>query len=781
MHPVPLELVGVQQGPPPEACQPRSDARGDEMTTVSTWLWIRRPALAVLVGSLALAGGLAGQSSVRMWGSHFFDTRALDLRCVKVDADRHKTAFLRADGRIFQQGQSGGFADGLDVVPPPPSGLAYVDVAVSIGYGLGMLNDGTVVGWGTAFWPQAKVGVVDLPPLPPGLRYTQMAAGDLHAILARSDGALIGWCASGSGNFGQGNIPAIPPGLVVSEMQAKLENSAFLLSDGTLLVWGDNTDGQCNVPALPPGVTFAGMSMSGRHTLALRSDGLLEAFGSNFYGQCNVPALPPGTSYQLCAAGLYHSVALRSDGAFVAWGNNQYGQCDAPPLPAGLMCKQLVAGNYHTVARMSDGSILTWGYQGFFESGLPNLPGLPIGPPGAQHVDASVGAYVSAFTLSDGTVHAFGLNNHGQTDVPALPPGIHYTSARTHWIHSAALRSDGQLVVWGDNTYGQCMVPPLPPGTSYVRVELGDAHTVALRSDGQVVAFGDNSLGQCSIPALPPGVDYIDIDAGRSETALLRSDGVVAFAGYGLVAAPPLPSGVSYVDIAFGKYFATLRSDGEVDLWGSYAGGSFWVPVPPLPFGVYYVEAETGRQPTVLRRSDGQVVVCGTVGPPGYSFLAMVPPLDPGTSYVQVSCTEGNVGARVGPTSTYVSFSPGCAGSRSAARLVPRDTPRIGKTLQVTLFDLPVDIAVLAMGWQQVAPVSLAPLGMPGCDWHTSLDATGVLVGQGGQAKWLLPIPDAPALVGMHFYNQALVLDPAAGNGFGAVVSDAAEGVVGRP
>jgi hypothetical protein len=35
-------------------------------------------------------------------------------------------------------------------------------------------------------------------------------------------------------------------------------------------------------------------------------------------------------------------------------------------------------------------------------------------------------------------------------------------------------------------------------------------------------------------------------------------------------------------------------------------------------------------------------------------------------------------------------------------------------------------------------------------------------------------------LVGLRFANQAVVLDPQAGNAAGAVVSDAAEGVIGH-
>ena len=41
--------------------------------------------------------------------------------------------------------------------------------------------------------------------------------------------------------------------------------------------------------------------------------------------------------------------------------------------------------------------------------------------------------------------------------------------------------------------------------------------------------------------------------------------------------------------------------------------------------------------------------------------------------------------------------------------------------------------------------------------------------------------PDQPSVVGVRFYNQAIVLDVGAGNPFGAVMSDAREGVVGSP
>ena len=41
-----------------------------------------------------------------------------------------------------------------------------------------------------------------------------------------------------------------------------------------------------------------------------------------------------------------------------------------------------------------------------------------------------------------------------------------------------------------------------------------------------------------------------------------------------------------------------------------------------------------------------------------------------------------------------------------------------------------------------------------------------------------MPIPPARSLIGLHFYSQAVVLDPGA-NAMSLVMSDAAEGVVG--
>jgi hypothetical protein len=190
---------------------------------------------------------------------------------------------------------------------------------------------------------------------------------------------------------------------------------------------------------------------------------------------------------------------------------------------------------------------------------------------------------------------------------------------------------------------------------------------------------------------------------------------------------------------------------------------------------VYYVQVDGGSPHAVARRSDGQIVVFGVI----QRGEDRIPELLPGTSYVDIDARYNQTITRVGPTSTYVAIATGCAGSTRAARLVPRDTPRIGATLEVNLFDLPASAAFLCMGWSTTAPQPLDAIGMPGCAVHITADAAVFLAGQQNTATWQLPIPNDPNFVGARFYNQAVVLDPSA-NPAGAVISDAAEAVIGH-
>jgi hypothetical protein len=467
------------------------------------------------------------------------------------------------------------------------------------------------------------------------------------------------------------------------------------------------------------------------------------------------------------AAGDYHSLGLRSDGEIMAWGQNTYGQCNVPPAVPGVPYVSCDAGESHSVAMRQDGSTVAWGASTGFQGALPELPS------GAVFGDLQTTLYSMLAVRSDGWYSTMGAVPLG---APALPPGLRYVRCALGWGHAALLRSDGQLFAWGDNSAGQCNVPPLPPGVRYVDVDTYFGFTVAVRSDGVAVSMG---LLAPVMPSPPPGVGYTRVSVHEVSTGLLRTDGQIVVRNTidpRQNAVPPLPAGLRYTSFSLSKYHGVaIRSDGSAVNWGD---GSPVYGIPPLPPGVSYVEVDGGMNHFLLRRSDGQVMATG------YALGIWVSPLDPGTSYVGIDAGDGRSIALVASECSYVTFAPGCAGSRPAARLIPRDTPVLGRTIEIGLLDLPSDLAFVVFGWSRTLagatplPIALDPLGMPGCQARVSLDQVLFVAGSGGEAAFRIPVPFQPALLGVRFYNQAFVPDAGA-NALGAVVSDAAAAVVG--
>ncbi|MEQ1632225.1 MAG: hypothetical protein ABL997_07610 [Planctomycetota bacterium] len=603
------------------------------------------------------------------------------------------------------------------------------------------------------------------------MRYVDVEASFRHALLLRSDGLVLG---IGINQDGQLLAPPTPAGRFPVNMAAGEGHSAILYNDGSILAFGRNTMGQCNVPALPQSTQYVLVDAYANTTIALRSDGTLLAWGDNAYGQCNVPT----GIYRQAAVGLTHTVAWRADGVFVAFGDNSRGQLNVPQVAPGLDCKELACGALHTVALMTDGSVISWDNDNFHQSGVPVLPVDPGTGGRARLLSIAAGGPNSACVLSDGTIRLLGQEYLARMPLPF--PNKNFRRVELGLGTAVAMSDDGNLFAWGDNTDGKATVPALPPGIRYVDFDECATHTVAIRSDGNAVRFG---AIQGVMPLLPPGLRYSDADAEVYGTLFLRSDGTVFCVGCqspSVNNVPLPPAGLRYVQVANCWTFAgAVRSDGSIALWGGVPGSNppvTWRALPPLPTGVVYVEVSGGDQCIVARRSDGQVVAGGYTR----SFREhVVPPLLPGTSYVEVDGGDGTVAARVGPTSTYVSFYPGCSGSRPATRLVPVDTPRIGNALEIRLFDLPIDFAFVALGFTRTAPMALDFAGMPGCQAHLTTDQITFAAGQGGVATISVSIPDRRALIGARFYHQAFVLDPAAGNAAGAVVSAAAEAVVG--
>ena len=694
------------------------------------------------VGLIGLSGVFA-QDHVVVFGAVQYDSAAYTLPTIGIDASVDLLGIFRSDGRGFVLG-SGAFPHPGDA----PAGVRFVRMELLARSGLMLTSVGTLEAWGE------RGGLVP-PVLPPATLYVDMAAGAAHALALRSDGVVV---AFGEPANGRTTVPALPPGVSVTGLYAAGGWSLLRLSDGTMVAFGSNSNGQLLLPPLAAGLTWRDVWIGPTHAMARRSDGPIITWGSNTFGQNNVPRLPAGVTWSTMAMGLAHTVGLRSDGVVQAWGENSAGQCDVPPMPAGLIV-QVAAGQSFSAARFGDGRVVVWGSAGY----LAPLPALATG----EHWMEVGGGVPHPVRTSAGRIAMIGS---ALPAPPPLPTGITYTRVWSGYGHSVALRSDGRAVAWGLNSAGQCAIPPLPPGMRYLDGVAGEMCTVLLRSDGLAITCG-TPFGP-PIPLPPLGTSYVEVRSSGNGALLRRSDGALVAVG---VALPTLalPPGVACTSVALGNGFAAaLGSDG-----GVYMESALRLPLPPLPPGVVYVEIDARGSFLAARRSDG-VGVSGTMEV--QNPIANLYPLRAGESVLQVDLAFAGLGAlRVGPTSTYVTFAGGCAGTLPAARLVPRDTPRAGRELVVTLFDLPRATALMAFGLRRVGPVSLAGVGMPGCAQMVAVDALTLVVGNDGSAEWRLPIPDAPTLVGVSFHNQALVFDPGA-NAAGMVASDAATGVVGR-
>ncbi len=123
----------------------------------------------------------------------------------------------------------------------------------------------------------------------------------------------------------------------------------------------------------------------------------------------------------------------------------------------------------------------------------------------------------------------------------------------------------------------------------------------------------------------------------------------------------------------------------------------------------------------------------------------------------------------------------GCRGTAGTPNLSSADRPWLGETVRLQLTGLPpsrlaVPFGLLGFSAEQLGaqglPLDLGSIGMPGCWLRVSAEVDQVLGNAFGTATWNVPLPADPALQGLVFHLQALVLDHDA-NAFGATLSNA--------
>lgn len=325
-------------------------------------------------------------------------------------------------GLVWGQNDHGELGDGTNKRRFAPSPMPYLDqVGVSAidgggWFGLALLNDGSVWGWGRNDWAQ----------LGDGTKETRHAPVDVMHL------ARFGVKAIAAGGW----------------------FSAALLKDGTVWTWGANDWRQLGagdtgfnshtIPVKVEGLSgVTAVDVGGWHSLALREDGTVWSWGHGHQGQLGdgtnadhrLPAEVPGLSgVKAVSAGYRHSLALLKDGTVWSWGYNAQGQLgdgtntnrNTPVKVASLggRVKAVAASSsnvFHdpsfSLALLEDGTVWSWGTNDWHQLGdgtntsrntpvkVSDLSGVKAIAPGGRH---------SLALLKDGTVWGWGANDHGQ-------------------------------------------------------------------------------------------------------------------------------------------------------------------------------------------------------------------------------------------------------------------------------------------------------------------------------------------------------------------------------
>ncbi|OEF98131.1 RCC1 domain-containing protein [Desulfuribacillus alkaliarsenatis] len=301
-----------------------------------------------------------------------------------------------------------------------------------------------------------------------------LATGSDHIIALKNDGTVWGWGRNNMGQLGQGHTephfisPVQISGLDnVKEIYAGNNFSMVVKTDGTVYSWGLQENGRLGqgeisenilVPTQIEGLTnVVSLAVGNGHVLALKENGTVWAWGETKLGKIgngtvgvnkedgewSPVELASLQNIKTIIAGNEHSFAIDNKGQVFGWGNNHRGQLgigdtedrSTPVLVqpiTDLAPKKLGVGGNFSFAILDDGSAWTWGDNGHGRLGAADqvstdpAEAFSIVPVRVVNIEFTEGDYLEGVIqiasrnnhvvalLNDGTVVAWGANQHGQ-------------------------------------------------------------------------------------------------------------------------------------------------------------------------------------------------------------------------------------------------------------------------------------------------------------------------------------------------------------------------------
>ena len=323
--------------------------------------------------------------------------------------------------------------------------------------------------------------------------------------------SLYSWGYNNQGALGQNNKTKYSSPVQVgsdttwAQIGAGTEGSSCVIkNDGTLWTWGQGSYGvlghsQSNADAAAAkstpnqlaGTTWNEVAGQQQGMYAVKTDGALWSWGIGSYGQLGhnnrvsysspVQVGSDTTWNKPVVSNASVGGAIKTDGTLWTWGRNDDGMLGhnqpdnshrSSPVQVGSDTTWAYAsiGREACLATKTDGTLWTWGKAGQGALGQ-NAPGnshrsSPVQIPGATWATGtgsiSASDEFSVAIKSDGTMWAWGLNEHGQLghnegsnkhkSSPVQVPGTTWRSVFCGRFNTFATKTDGTMWSWGYNS-----------------------------------------------------------------------------------------------------------------------------------------------------------------------------------------------------------------------------------------------------------------------------------------------------------------------------------------
>jgi len=284
--------------------------------------------------------------------------------------------------------------------------------------------------------------------------------------------------------------------------------------------------------------TSSVLSVGASGACAVLDDGRVACWGRNHYGELGLEAADDWTHFPSPVFGVSGAVsvgirntfacALTSGGNVQCWGSNGLGELgdettmsrSAPafvhgPAPGRILAgvTALSVGDNHSCVVEGSGGVYCWGANSSGQLGDGTAIRRPLAtaisnPGGSQYVAVAVAAQHSCALASNGDVHCWGANSHGQLNGgqdgngnPLYPGPGTWTPMRIASLsnvraisagdrHNCALLASGTGTCWGEVEHAATR--PQPGLTDLRAVAAGGGYSCALDAGGQVLCWGSN-------------------------------------------------------------------------------------------------------------------------------------------------------------------------------------------------------------------------------------------------------------------------------------------------